>query len=126
MAYNYAWLWNYLSLSRPCCPRREGYWLSEMYWLALLSRGMQVLCDEERILENPNHVKLCRFVLRRILRFADFQKVMITENSQYFSQIRTAQVRIQGLLQGAEEIPRFPKALHREDSMSETDRDERD
>ena len=85
---------NYRTL-RPRGKHHLDYWQEEIYFLAMLSRATLRLCERERIIGSRLNEWQCRFVLRRIRRLADFKKLDAPEG--YIADIRTAQVRIEGM-----------------------------
>jgi hypothetical protein len=95
IARNHNWLANYIAFRG----RRfdHGYWQAEVYFLALLARGFLSLCEEEKIIGDANNERVCRFILKRIRRMADFRQLTHAGESEYLMQIRTAQIRIEGM-----------------------------
>jgi hypothetical protein len=93
-----AWASNYLALHRPAL---QDY-LAELYLLSILARGVFSFIDARRIHGDAYAERLCIFVLASIRRLADFRELVDDGRSAYISQIRTAQLRIEGLkLEGA-------------------------
>jgi hypothetical protein len=99
-----AWQSNYIHFN---LRRRTRYShesaMAQIYWLALLARGISAFIDENLIKGNPRNERLCRWALANIRYYADFSKLQ-TGKSQYLAQIKAAQMRLDGLNLHAEKI----------------------
>lgn len=91
----YHWLHNYLDFRG--MKSDEDYWKSEIYPLSWLAGGALMICDEQRVKGNPENERICRFILKRIRRMADFRQLQPPYRSGYVAKIREAQIRLEGL-----------------------------
>jgi hypothetical protein len=92
------WLSNYVASSFCLDRRQPGYWEYELFGLMILARGIQGLCRDRKIVGDPVMERVCRAVLYRIRRVADFRLLTESDLASPLCQIRSAQLRIEGLL----------------------------
>ena len=65
------WLCNYYA-ARPRRKYMAEDWHDEPYWLGVLCRGVNRYVDSHLVMGDPVARRLCRFVLKRLVRTADW------------------------------------------------------
>ena len=98
------WVSNYFHFRSPrprglCTPTPilTEYYLGQIFWLAVLARGVQGFMDSKKIKGDKRAERICRWVLGSMRRVADF-KLLDSGASEYLTQIRLAQKRLEGVL----------------------------
>ncbi len=93
-----SWQSNYIHFNE-----RKGDPEAQIFWLAVLARGISAFIDDNLVKGNWRNERLCRWALANIRRFADF-RCMQPGKSEYLKQIRDAQIRLEGLFPCSEKL----------------------
>lgn len=96
------WLSNYVAMSYPRPDVRIGlsrqeWYISELYFLGVLARGIERFVSEQRIIGDPLNERICAAVLSRLDRFTDFTRI-VESPGPLISSIKAAQTRLRGLM----------------------------
>lgn len=85
------WLANFVASMRNCDRQ------TELYGIIALARNMLLLCEAEKITGNAFNERLCRAVLYRIRRFADFSLLQESDRGD-LKVVKDAQRRLEGMV----------------------------